>query len=134
MEHLGNILETQFSISSLFQILQSTYLLFLKSCLVIFWFKAKEKARLGVVDLFFSHIKLPNFLQIKASVSFLSIPIYLSHLNYQIHEHLHRFGNCFMHLCGIWLVLVSFLLTISNGIFMHYILTYNYVLKQRITS
>ena len=63
--------------------------------------RQKEKARLGAVDLFFPHIILPPFIQIKACMIFLSIPLYLSHLTQKIREHLLRFGNCFMHIWGI---------------------------------
>ena len=73
MECLGNIMETEFSMFALFQILQSAYLLFLKSCPVLFLFKANGKAILGVVDLFFAHIILPPFLLIKSCMICLSI-------------------------------------------------------------
>ena len=63
--------------------------------------KAKEKVRLGVVDLVFSLIILHPFLLIKEFMSCILILIYLSHLNQQIRQHIHRFGNCFMHLWGI---------------------------------
>ena len=84
-------------------------LVFLKSCLVLFWFKEKGKARLGVVDLFFAHIILHTFLLIKACMSCLSIPYYLSYLTFPIREPLSGFWNCFMHIWGIWLDLVSLL-------------------------
>ena len=47
---------------------------------VLLRIKAKGKARLGVVDLFFSFIILPPFLLVKACMSCLSIPHYLLYL------------------------------------------------------
>ena len=41
---------------------------------VLLRIKAKGKARLGVVDLFFAHIILHTFLQIKACMRCISIP------------------------------------------------------------
>ena len=82
---------------------------FWKAALLYSWFKEKGKSSLGVTALFFPHIILHIFLQIKEYMSFISIPLYLYHLNYQIREHLHRFGNCFMNLWGIWLDFVSLL-------------------------
>ena len=95
---------------------------------------AKGKVRLGAVDLFFFLIILHSFLLIKSCMSCLSITYYLSYLNFPIREPLGRFGNCFMHLWGIWLDLASPLLTISNGILMHSNLLCNYLLQQPMTS
>ena len=77
--------------------------------LVLLRIKAKGKARIGVVDLFFSHLILHPFILIKECMISLSIPYYLSYLTFPIREHLSGFGNCFMHLWGIWLDLVSLL-------------------------
>ena len=66
---------------------------FSKKLPILLRFKAKGKARIGVVDLFFSHIILHPFILIKECMSFLSIPLYLSYLTQPIHEHLGGFDQ-----------------------------------------
>ena len=51
-----------------------------------------------------------------------------------IRELLGKFGNCFTHLWGIWLDLVSLLLTNLNGIQMHLNISCNYLLWHPMTS
>ena len=65
---------------------------------------------------------------------FFSITYYISYLTFPIYELLGRFGNYFMHLWGIWIDLVSLLLTILNGILMHSNLSCIYLFEHLITS
>ena len=74
MDRLGNLLETIFSMSSLFQILQSAYLFFSEKLPVLLRIKAKGKARLGVVDLFFFPHNPPSFYPNKSMYELFSIP------------------------------------------------------------
>ena len=68
-----------------------------------FIYELRQNEKLDQVQFpcFFAHIIHPHFLQIKACMHFLSIPLQLSHLTQQIHEHIPRFGNYFMHIWGI---------------------------------
>ena len=102
------------------------------ACFTGFYGKRESKTRCS--DLFFSLIICYYLFLIKSCMSCISITYQLSYLTLPICELLGRFGNCFMHLWGISLDLVSLLLTISNGILMHSNISCNYLLQQPMIS